>query len=237
KDDRAVIYMPNTPQFVITDYGILKAGGIVVATNPLYIERELEHQLANCGAETVFVLSLFYKKLKHVQKQGRTNVRRVIVSNIKEYLPPHLKFLFTIAKEKKEGHRVTLEAGDTWFQDFLAAGRQSPPAHVEVSADDMALLQYTGGTTGVAEGAIALHRNLVANTLMVKAWMPDLRDAQEIVLTAIPLFHSYGMNTAMNLAVAGASTMVLIPNPRDLSDVLDSINKYKPTLFPGVPAM
>src|SRR5690606_26555369 len=120
KDDRAVIYMPNTPQFVITYYGILKAGGIVVATNPLYSERELEHQLANCGAETVFVLSLFYKKLKHVQKQGRTNVRRVIVSNIKEYLPPHLKFLFTIAKEKKEGHRVTLEAGDTWFQDFLA---------------------------------------------------------------------------------------------------------------------
>ena len=237
KDDRAVIYMPNTPQFVITYYGILKAGGIVVATNPLYSERELEHQLADCGAETVFVLSLFYKKLKHVQKQGRTNVRRVIVSNIKEYLPPHLKFLFTIAKEKKEGHRVTLEAGDTWFQDFLAAGRQSPPAHVEVSADDMALLQYTGGTTGVAKGAIALHRNLVANTLMVKAWMPDLRDAQEIVLTAIPLFHSYGMNTAMNLAVAGASTMVLIPNPRDLSDLLDSINKYKPTLFPGVPAM
>lgn len=237
KGDRAVIYMPNTPQFVISYFGILKAGGIVIATNPLYSERELRHQLADCGAETVLVMSLFYEQLKRVQKSGGTRVKRIIVTNIKEYLPPHLKLLFTLLREKKEGHRVQLEPGDVWFQDFISAGRQSPPVEVDVSGEDMALLQYTGGTTGVAKGAIGLHRNLVANTLMLKAWLPDLQDGKEVVLSAIPLFHSYGMVTAMNLAMNVSGAMVLIPNPRDMDDVLGSINKYKPTIFPGVPAM
>ena len=127
KGDRAVIYMPNTPQFVATYYGILKAGGVVVATNPLYTERELEHQLADCGAETVFVMSLFYNRLKAVQKTGHTKVKRVIVTNIKEYLPTHLRILFGLLKEKKEGHRVTIENGDMAFQDFLAMGIGAPP--------------------------------------------------------------------------------------------------------------
>ena len=237
KGDRAVIYMPNCPQFVIAYYGILKAGGIVIATNPLYSERELEHQLVDCGAETVFVLSLYYEQLKRVQKKGKTNVKRIIVTNVKEYFPAHLKALFTLLKEKKEGHRVELELGDVWFQDFIAAGRQAPPPNVTVGGDDIALLQYTGGTTGVAKGAIALHRNLVGNTRMLEAWLTDLQEGKEVILTAIPLFHSYGMNAAMNLAVAAAGTMVLIVNPRDLDDVLGSINKYRPTIFPGVPAM
>ena len=237
KGDRAVIYMPNIPQFVISYFGIMKAGGIVIATNPLYSERELEHQLADCGAETVFVMSLFYDRLKNVQKRGATNVKRVIVTNVKEYFPPHLKLLFTLAKEKKDGHRIQKDAEDVWFQDFLAAGRQAPAAKVEVGGDDLALLQYTGGTTGVAKGAIGLHRSLVANTLMLKAWLPDLEAGNEVVLTALPLYHSYGMNTTMNLAVALAGTMVMIVNPRDLKDLLNSINKYRPSLFPGLPAL
>lgn len=237
KGDRAVIYMPNIPQFVMTYYGIMKAGGIVIATNPLYSERELEHQLVDCGAETVFVMSLFYDQLKRVQKKGNTNVKRIIVANVKEYFPPHLKLLFTLLKEKKDGHRVELDSADIWFQDFLAAGRQAPAVSVEVSGDDVALLQYTGGTTGVAKGAIALHRNLVVNTLMLHAWLPGLEEGKESVLTALPLYHSYGMNTTMNLAVATAATMILVVNPRDLKDLLSSINKYRPTLFPGLPAL
>ncbi len=237
KGDRAVIYMPNIPQFVISYFGIMKAGGIVIATNPLYSERELEHQLADCGAETVFVMTLFYDRLKNVQKRGATNVKRVVVTNVKEYFPPHLKLLFTLAKEKKDGHRIQKDAEDVWFQDFLAAGRQSPAANVEVNGDDLALLQYTGGTTGVAKGAIGHHRNLVANTLMLKAWFPGLEASKEIILTALPLYHSYGMNTTMNLAVAMAGTMIMIVNPRDLKDLLGSINKYRPTLFPGLPAL
>jgi long-chain acyl-CoA synthetase len=237
KGDRAVIYMANTPQSIMSFYGILKAGGIVIATNPLYTERELAHQLADCGAETVFVMTLFYDLLKRVQKSGKTKVKRVIVTNIKEYLPAHLRLLFGLLKEKKEGHAATLEPGDVWFQDFVAAGRQAPPANVDVGPDDMALLQYTGGTTGIAKGAIALHRNLTANTAMVRSWVSDAVEGEEIILGAIPLFHSYGMITVMTLAPAIAGAIVVIPNPRDQKDVLGSINKYRPTLFPGVPAM
>lgn len=237
KGDRAVLFMSNTPQFIISYYGALKAGGIVIATNPLYSERELEHQLMDCGAETVFVMTLFYDRLKSVQKKGRTNVKRVIVTNIKEYLPLHLKMLFTLLREKRDGHAVTLEPGDLWFQDVIAAGRQAPPAEVEVSPHDVALLQYTGGTTGLAKGAIALHRNLVANTVTVKSWLTDLEEGNETILGAIPFFHSYGMVTVMNLGLAVAATIVAIPDPRDQKDVLGSINKYRPTIFPGVPAM
>jgi long-chain acyl-CoA synthetase len=237
KGDRAVIYMANTPQFVMSFYGILKAGGIVIATNPLYTERELTHQLADCGAETVFVMTLFYDLLKRVQKSGQTAVKRIIVTNIKEYLPAHLRLLFGLLKEKKEGHAATLEPGDVWFQDFVAAGRQGPPANVEVGPDDTALLQYTGGTTGVAKGAIALHRNLTSNTTIVRSWLSDLREGEEIIMGSVPFFHSYGMVTVMALAPAIAAAIVAIPNPRDQKDVLGSINKFRPTIFPGVPAM
>lgn len=237
KGDRAVIYMPNTPQFVMTYYGILKAGGIVIATNPLYTERELEHQLADCGAETVFVLSLFYDKLKKVQASGHTDVKRIIVTNVKDYFPPHLKLLFTLFKEKKDGHRVTLRDGDVAFKDFIELGKRSPPPNVTVTGDDYALFQYTGGTTGLSKGATCLHRNMATNMLMMESWMTDLEPGKEVILTAIPLFHSYGMVTAMNFAMRLGAMMVLIVNPRDLKDVLDSINKYRATLFPGVPAM
>jgi long-chain acyl-CoA synthetase len=237
KGDRAVIYMANTPQFIMSFYGILKAGGIVIATNPLYTERELTHQLADCGAETVFVMTLFYDLLKRVQQSGQTAIKRVIVTNIKEYLPAHLRLLFGLLKEKKEGHAATLEPGDVWFQDFVAAGRQAPPANVDVGPDDMALLQYTGGTTGIAKGAIALHRNLTANTVMVRSWMTDLRQGEEILVGAIPLFHSYGMITVMALAPAIGAAIITIPNPRDQKDVLGSIDKFRPTIYPGVPAM
>jgi len=236
KGDRAVIYMVNTPQFIMSYFGILKAGGIVIATNPLYSERELKHQLADCGAETVFVMSSYYQPLKSVQSTGQTNVKRIIVTNIKEYLPAHLRLLFTVAKEKKGGHRVNLEPGDMWFQDFLAGGRQAPKTDVSVSPDDIALLQYTGGTTGLSKGAIALHRNLVANTNSLRMWLTDCGIGSEIFLAAIPLFHSYGMNTTLNLGTMTAGTLIVIPDPRDQKDVLGSINKYKPTIFPGVPA-
>lgn len=237
KGDRAVIYMPNTPQFVFIYYGILKAGGVVIATNPLYTERELHHQLVDCGAETVFVLSLYYEKLKAVQALGGTKVKRVIVTNIKEYLPPHLRMLFSLVKERKEGHHALLRDGDKWLQDFIALGKRSPSPNVKVTGDDVALLQYTGGTTGLSKGAICLHRNMATNTAMIEAWLTDLKRGDEIILAAIPLFHSYGMVTAMNFAMRIGGTMVLIPNPRDQEDLLGSINKYRPTIFPGVPAL
>lgn len=235
KGDRAVVYMPNSPQFIITYYGILKAGGIVIATNPLYTERELTHQLEDCGAETVFVMSMFYDKLKKVQ--SHTKVKRVIVTNIKEYFPGTLKILFTLLKEKKDGHRVTLQEGDTWLQDFLKLGAKAPRPNVTVSGDDIALLQYTGGTTGLSKGAIALHRNMAANVYQILAWLQEYTEGKEVIVAAIPLFHSYGMVTAMHLGLKIAATVVTVPNPRDQADVLGTLDKYKATMFPGVPAM
>ena len=235
KGDRAVIYMPNTPQFIISYYGILKAGGVVVATNPLYTERELTHQLQDCGAETVFVMSLFYEKLKKVQPH--TSVKRIIGTNIKEYLPTTLKIAFTLLKEKKEGHRVTLRDSDIAWQDFLKLGAKAPKPNVTVSADDLALLQYTGGTTGLSKGAIALHRNMAANVYMMQAWLHDYQLQKEVILASIPLFHSYGMVLAMHFGLSIGGTIILIPNPRDQQDVLASISRYRVTIFPGVPAM
>lgn len=238
KGDRAVIYMPNSPQFLIGYFGVLKAGGIVIATNPLYTERELTHQLADCGAETVFVLSRFYPLLKKVQKAGHTQLKRIIVTNIKDYLPAHLRILYTLAKEKKEGDRVALEPGDMTMNDFIAAGKRAPKPNVKVSADDIALLQYTGGTTGVSKGAVGTHRNVVSNVYMAKAWINNLvTPGKEVTLLALPLFHVYGMIGGMHLTIALASNMVLVPNPRDQKDVLGSMQKHRATLFPGVPAM
>ncbi|GAB4276139.1 MAG: long-chain fatty acid--CoA ligase [Candidatus Promineifilaceae bacterium] len=236
KGDRAVVYMPNSPQFVISYFGILKAGGIVIATNPLYTERELEHQLADCGAETVFVLSLYYNQLKNVQKKGHTNVKRIIVANVKEFLPFPTNILFTLLKEKKDGHKVTLTDGDVTFLDFVARGKNAPKPNVQVTGDDIALLQYTGGTTGLSKGAIALHRNLVANIYALQAWL-DWEYGKETVLGAIPFFHSYGMITALIFSASIAGRLVIVINPRDQKDVLGSINKYRPAIFPGVPAM
>jgi long-chain acyl-CoA synthetase len=237
KGDRAIMYMPNLPQFVMIYYGILKAGGIVIATNPLYTERELEHQLADCGAETVFVLSRYYPLLKKVQKSGKTKVKRVIVTYIKDFLPGMKAFLYGLLKEKKEGDRPEVEAGDISFKDFLALGARSTKPNVEVTGDDIALLQYTGGTTGLSKGAIGLHRNLVANALMVRSWISDWEYGKETLLGAIPFFHSYGMVTAVIFTLSIGGRLVIVPNPRDLADVLGCINEYKPAYFPGVPAL
>jgi long-chain acyl-CoA synthetase len=229
--------MPNTPQFVMIYFGILKAGGIVIATNPLYSERELQHQLQDCGAETVFVMSRYYPMLKNVQRGGKTKIKRVIVTHIKTYLPTIKRALYGLLKEKKSGDRVSLQAGDTWFKDFLAMGKQAAKADVTVTSDDFSLLQYTGGTTGVAKGAVALHRNLAANARQLQEWITDLQYGEEVFIAAIPFFHSYGMVTSMILPISIAAKMVVIPDPRNLSDVMGSIEKHKATFFPGVPTL
>ncbi len=238
KGDRVAIVMPNIAAFVISYYGILKAGGVVAATNPTYPSDKMQFQINDCDAEIVITMSLFYNTVKQVQ--AKTKVKTVIVCNVKEYLPPIAKLLFTIAREKKEGHRVELQTGDHWFQDILAkyAGQK---ANVAINPDqDLALFQYTGGTTGVSKAAMATHKALVANTLQMKAWLmgnDDSRGSSEILLGAIPMFHSFGMVAVLNFAIGIGAKIALVPNARDIGDVLDNINIFKPTLFHGVPAL
>lgn len=233
--DRVGMFLPNSPQFVYVYYGILKAGGVVVATNPLYSPPQIIHQLQDAGIELMVVMSNFYARIKEVQAQ--TKLKRLIVTNIKEQLPPVTALLFTLLKEQKDGHRVSLAAGDQWLKDLMAEHAHAARPAVTVRGEDVALLQYSGGTTGLSKGAIATHAGLVANTLQVLAWMVDMQQGHQVTLMAIPMFHAYGMIAGMAVGMALGATLVMIPNPRDLKDVLQNIAKHRPTLFPGVPAM
>ncbi len=227
------LVMPNIAAYVISFYAVLKAGGVVAATNPTYPPEKLAYQINDCGAEIVIVMSLFYNNIKAIQ--ARTKVKHVIVTNVKEYLPGLARTLFTIAREKKEGHRVEeLAANDFWFQDVLAkyAGRK---ANVQVSGEDLALFQYTGGTTGVSKAAMSKHKGLVANTLQMIAVLQPQEN--EVFLGAIPMFHVFGMVAVLSVAVRLGSKIALVPNARALDDVVDTIDKFKPTLFHGVPAL
>jgi long-chain acyl-CoA synthetase len=229
------VFMPNIPQFILAFYAILKAGGTVVAFNPLYKAREIEHQLNDSGLEIMLVMSSFYRTLKEVQP--KTSLKTVIVTNIKEALPGLLKFLFTLTQEKKGGHRVELAEGDLWLQDVLAGSRPEEKPKVDIGPEDNAIFQYSGGTTGLSKAAIALHRNMVANTMQIQSFMPDIKPGGEIVLMAIPMFHVYGLVAGMSFGIAAGASLVLVVNPRDMDDVLGSIDKYRPTVYPGVPAM
>ncbi len=237
KGDRVGIFMPNTPQFVMAYFGILKAGGVVVATNPLYTPAEIEHQANDSGVEVMFVMTNFYKTIKAAQP--KTKIKTLIVTNLKETLPPVLRILFTLAREKKGGFRIEggLAQGDVWFQDLLKKYATTPRPKLDIGSEDTALFQYSGGTTGVAKAAVALHRNVIANTLQIKNWMTNLDEGNETVLMAIPLFHVYGMVAGMHFAMSSGASMVMVPNPRDIPDVLESIHKHSPTIFPGVPTL
>jgi long-chain acyl-CoA synthetase len=235
KGDRVAVHLPNCPQFIIAYYGTLMAGGIVVPCNPQYVARELEHQFNDSGAKVAVTLSLTYPVLKQIR--ANTQVQHVVVTNIKEYFPGLLKFLFTATKEKKEGHfqDISGDADTYWFQDLLA---QAPakPEPVEVHPADTAVLMYTGGTTGVSKGAQLTHGNIVANAIQTRWWMWDSKEGEEVMMAALPLYHSYSMTVSMNHTIYLGGKMILIPNPRILVHVLKSINKHKPTLYPGVPA-
>ncbi|MCC6614812.1 MAG: AMP-binding protein [Anaerolineae bacterium] len=242
KGDRVALVMPNVAAYVIGFFGALKAGAVVAATNPTYPADKMQFQINDCDAEFVITISLFYNQLKRIQAQ--TQVKRIIVANVKEYLHPAARVLFTLAREKKDGHYLeSLAAGDVWLKDILAryAGRKPD---VEISGDDLAIFQYTGGTTGVSKGAMGQHKALVANTLMLRAWTsvndPErgyIDASQLLFLGALPMFHAFGLIVVLIQAISLGSSVLLVPNPRDVDELVDVIATYKPGVFLGVPAM
>lgn len=235
KGDRVGILIPNTPQFVTAYYGVLKAGGVVVATNPMYSEREIEHQANDSGMELMIVMSNFYNRVKNVQP--KTGIQQLVVTNIKETLPPLTSLLFTLLKEKKGGFRVELQDNDIWFPDLLEGFQASDRPDVEVKPEDPAIFQYSGGTTGTPKAAVASHRNLVANTLQTRSWITNAVDGEEVVLMAIPLYHVYGMVAGMNFGLALGATLVMVPDARDIKDTVTNLEKYEASIFPGVPTL
>jgi long-chain acyl-CoA synthetase len=234
KGDRVAIHLPNSTQFPIAYFAALSIGAVVVPCNPLYVAREMEYQLKDSGAETIITLTRFYKMIKDIQP--KTDLKNIIVTNIKDYFPGMLSFLYTLAKEKKEGDRVVIATGDYSLIDLIKKHAGQKPPTVEVKPEDRALFLYTGGTTGVSKGAVLRHSNLVANMFQVKSWCTDYEDGKEVALGVLPFFHSYGLTTVLNLGLLNGAKLVLLPR-FELETVLKTIDKQKPTLFPGVPTI
>ena len=234
--DRVSTFMPNCPQVVISYEAVWRAGGVVVPANPLYTAREFAHQARDAGSRFAICLSMMYPRVREARPD--TSLEHVVVTGIKEFFPPLLRTLFTVARERKEGHRVDIsgDADTSWFQDVLESASAHPVSPAG-TPDDVAVLMYTGGTTGVPKGAVLTHRNLVANATQAGAWSAAAVEGAEIMLTALPLSHSYAMTVCMNHAIDRGFSQVILPDPRDLDRLLRTIAKQRPTMFPGVPAL
>ncbi|MGG3450800.1 long-chain-fatty-acid--CoA ligase [Domibacillus aminovorans] len=236
KGDRVAIMLPNSPQAVISFYGVMYAGAVVVQFNPLYKEREIEYQLKDCGAKVMIALDLLYPRIQHII--SNTQLEHTIVTAIKDYLPFPKNILYPFIQKKQTGMVVHIEnrnnnhhftkimAGPTVKEELLNINIENDPA----------VLQYTGGTTGFPKGVILTHKNLVANASMCVAWMYKYRPGAEILLGIIPFFHVYGMTTVMILSVMQGYKMVLLPK-FDSKTTLKTIQKQKPTIFPGAPTI
>ncbi|HYX51469.1 MAG TPA: long-chain fatty acid--CoA ligase, partial [Ktedonobacteraceae bacterium] len=243
--DRVAIALPNIPQYPIAFYGALRAGAVVVPTNPLYTEREMQHQLMDSGARIVVVLDMFYPVVRAVREN--TALEHIIITSPTDYLPPLLKRLYPLsqlrhphpkppltAKELREDK--ILHVMNALLQSNSKGGIQVYNLPVHTKGDDLAVLQYTGGTTGISKGAMLTHRNLLANALQTRNWIPNNRDGEEVILCVAPFFHSYGLTVGMNFPIYSASTMILLPK-FDTKEVVKTISRYHPTQLPGIPTM
>ena len=222
---RVAILLPNCPQFVLVFYAILKAGGVVVTLNPAYKTAELAFQLTDSAAMLAVTLEDRAGVLHGLLPQ--TGLRHILTTTLDE-----ADLLETTLPGQK--YAVSTVMG---LLNVLSAFSGSPRPEIHVSGDDPAIFQYSGGTTGTPKAAVGLHRNLVANSIQFDSWLGGLIPGHEIILAAIPLFHVYGMVLAMNLAIHIAATLILVADGHDTTTILEHINRYRPTLFPGAPGL
>ncbi len=233
RGDRVALMMPNLLQYPVVLFGVLRAGMVVVNVNPLYTPRELEHQLKDAGARAIVVLENFAHTLEQVI--GATQVRTVVTTQVGDLLPPVKRLLTNaVVKHVKKLVPPWRLAGAVDFRRALSAGRAQTLDDVRLDHGDLAFLQYTGGTTGVAKGAMLSHGNMVANVLQVAAWMsPNLNDGEETLILPLPLYHVFALTGALSFFSRGAQA-VLIPNPRDLPAFLKVLRQTPFTAIIGV---
>ncbi|PLT30219.1 AMP-binding protein [Peribacillus deserti] len=236
KGDRVAIMLPNTPQSVIAYFGSLMAGAVVVQTNPLYMERELEYQMKDSGAKVILTLDILFPRAAKIMPQ--TSLQHIIVTAIKDYLPFPKNVVYPFIQKKQYGLvvKVKHEGNHHLFTEIMKMGVPDEPA-LDIDVDeDLALLQYTGGTTGYPKGVMLTHKNLVANAEMCSAWLYKDKEKGHNILGILPFFHVFGMTTVMIFSIMEGRKMTLLPK-FDVLTTLKTIHKEKPTLFPGAPTM
>lgn len=235
KGDRVAVMLPNSPHYVITFFAAMKIGAIVVNVNPTYTSRELAHQVSDAGAETIVMLNLFWPRLREVR--GETPIKRVIVAHVFDTLSfPSNLLVKSSQKKTPEWVDVRAEQDTFFFQHLLEKYGPTPP-RIAVEPDDVALFQYTGGTTGLPKAAMLTHRNLVSNVLQIAAFLPSGVPGGEKMMAAIPFFHVYGMTVALLYGLYMGADIIIVPNPRPIDNVMTVMQKERATLYPGVPAM
>lgn len=236
KGDRVSVMLPNCPQAVISFYGVLYAGGVVVMTNPLYTEREIAYQMNDSGAKAIVSLDILFPRISKVVKD--TKLENVIITGIKDYLPFPKNMIYPFIQKRQTGLSVKVEhrgVNHLFTEVMKTASKEVEPTEFDFN-EDLALLQYTGGTTGSPKGVMLTHKNLISNATMCDSWLYKCKDGEETVLGIIPLFHVYGLTTVLILSVMQGNRMVLLPK-FDAETALKTINKQKPTLFPGAPTL
>jgi len=238
KGDRVALMMPNIPQYPIAVAGVLRAGLVVVNVNPLYTPRELEHQLTDSGAKVIVIIENFAHTL--AQCIARTPVQHTLLCALGDALGPVKGCIvnFVVRKVKKMVPPYALPAAQR-FSAVLRQGAALPLNTVPVGQDDIAVLQYTGGTTGVSKGAVLLHRNIVANVLQSEAWNQPAVDKvpageQRVAVCALPLYHIYGFTILMMLFMHTGGKNILIPNPRDIAGTLKELARQRFHIFPAI---
>ncbi len=235
KGDRVAIMMPNCPQTLIAYYATLSLGAVTVMTNPLYVERELEHQWGDSGAETVISLDLFWPRIEAVKQ--KLPIKQVILSRVQDYMPLLKRTLIPL-ELRRQGKWVDVKYNDTVhpFKKLIDRQRNLPPV-VDLKPEDLACLQYTGGTTGLPKGAMLSHRNLMASLTQIRSFLLfEHQETEDVALAIMPFFHVYGMNGLMNMAVYLAASLVLIPQP-DIKVIVEAIATERPTFFTGIPSL
>ncbi len=230
-EDRVALILPNLPVYPIAHFAAMKLGAILVPTNPLYVERELEYQLNDSGAETIVALDKLHPRISAAVPN--TGVKRVIYAGVQDFLP----FPLNLAYRIKNRHEPRVEPdSDMYFYSDLMKKRFPPVEAYRSRPGETAIFLYTGGTTGVSKGAVLTHRNLLVNVEQTRAWLVGFRDRAETILAVLPFFHSYGMTTSLHLAIQAQATLLLLPR-FDLAEAIKRIRKHRPTIFCGVPSM
>jgi long-chain acyl-CoA synthetase len=231
------VQLPNSPQTVIAYYATLSLGGRIVMTNPIYVEREIEHQWNDAQCDTAVVTDrLFAERLERMR--DKLPVENYIVTPMTDYLPFALRILASIKRTpwKRFGSALVESGNGIYSMRGLIRESSAKAPMREIDIDDVAVLQYTGGTTGKPKGAMLTHRNLSSNVQQVAAWFARVETGQDVFLSVLPFFHVFGMTLGMNLPIAVAATLVVMPDPRAVREMVENIAKYGVTVFPAVPA-